>query len=71
MDSAPPVSADQLKAAYPERWELLKDVMVWLYLEYLENGKKLKLKEIVKIMEQNYKFYASSVTTPPALCIHR
>jgi hypothetical protein len=62
MDGAPPVSADQLKAAYSERWELLKDVMVWLYLKHLENGKKLKLKEIVKIMEQSYKFYASSVT---------
>jgi hypothetical protein len=62
MDGAPQVSADQLKAPYSERWELLKDVIAWLYLEHLAKGKKLKLKEIVKIMEQNYKFYASSVT---------
>jgi hypothetical protein len=62
MDGAPLVSADQLRASYSERWELLKDVIAWLYLDYLVDGKKLKLKEIVKIMEQNYKFYASSVT---------
>jgi hypothetical protein len=62
MDGAPLVSADQLWASYSERWELLKDVIAWLYLDYLVDGKKLKLKEIVKIMEQNYKFYASSVT---------
>jgi len=62
MDGAPLVSADQLRAPYSERWELLKDVIAWLYLEYLANGKRLKLKEIVKIMEQSYKFYASSVT---------
>jgi len=62
MDGAPLVSADQLRASYSERWELLKDVIAWLYLDYLVDGKKLKLKEIVKIMEQNYKFYASLVT---------
>ena len=61
MDGAPLVSADQLRAPYSERWDLLKDVIAWLYLEYLKDGKKLKLKEIVKKMEQNYKFYASSV----------
>jgi hypothetical protein len=61
MDGAPLVSADQLKAPYAERWNLLKDVMAWLYMDYSVNGKKLKIKEIVKIMEQNYKFFASSV----------
>ena len=64
MDGAPLVSAEHLKAPYAERWDLLKDVMAWLYMEYSVDGKKLKLKEIVKIMEQNYKFFASSVTLP-------
>jgi len=68
MDGAPPVSADQLKAPYPERWALLKDVMVWLYLE---QEKKLKLKDIVEIMQKKYQFFASSVIIHLPHFIHR
>ena len=56
MEGAPPVSADQLKAPYSERWALLKDVMEWLYLE-----QKKKFKDIVQIMKTQYQFYASLV----------
>lgn len=59
MEGAPYIPAGQLNVPYAERWELLKEVMVWFYLEYTEKYKKLKSKEIVKIMEQNYRFYAS------------
>jgi hypothetical protein len=50
-------SADQLNAPYAERWGLLKDVMVQLYLR-----ERKQLKEISEIMKINYQFYASSVT---------
>jgi hypothetical protein len=56
MDGAPRAPIDQLKAKYSERWELLKEVMAWLYLG---QEKKLKLKEIVEIMQNDYQFYAS------------
>jgi hypothetical protein len=45
---------DQLKAPYAERWELLKDVIVRLFVD-----EQNKLKDVVKIMEIEYKFYAS------------
>ncbi|CZR53627.1 uncharacterized protein PAC_03507 [Phialocephala subalpina] len=47
-------AVDQLDSPYSERWELLKDVMVQLYMQ-----EKKQVKEIVKIMEADYKFYAS------------
>ncbi|KUJ20815.1 uncharacterized protein LY89DRAFT_779513 [Mollisia scopiformis] len=54
MDGIAGPSVDQLNAPYAERWGLLKEVMVRLFLE---EGKKYK--EIVKIMEIEYKFYAT------------
>lgn len=51
-----PSSVDQLKAPYAERWGLLKGVMVRLYMD-----EEKQVKDIAKIMEAEYKFYASSV----------
>ncbi len=47
-------SNDQLNAPYAERWELLKDIMVHLYID--ENT---KLKDLVAMMKARYQFYAS------------
>lgn len=54
MASTAGPSIDQLSATYAQRWELLKDVMVRLFME---EGKQYK--QIVKIMETEYKFYAT------------
>ena len=54
MDSVSGPSADHLNAPYAQRWELLKDVMTRLYMD-----ERKKYKEIVKIMESEYQFYAS------------
>jgi hypothetical protein len=54
--TAGPSSVDQLNAPYAKRWELLKDVMVRLYMK-----EEKPVKEIAKFMEMEYKFYASSV----------
>jgi hypothetical protein len=56
MDGLAGPSVDQLKAPYGERWGLLKAVMVRLFIE-----DKKKFKDIAKIMEVEYQFYASSV----------
>lgn len=53
------VPRSQLDAPYAERWELLKPVMSQLYID-----EKKKLKDIVKIMAAEYKFFASSVLIP-------
>jgi predicted HTH domain antitoxin len=51
-----PSLIDQLQAPYAERWELLKDVMVRLYMK-----EKKTVKKIAEFMEMEYKFFASSV----------
>ena len=56
MDGTSKPSTDQLNAPYAERWELLKDIMTRLYVD-----EKKKFKDIVKIMEKEYRFYASLV----------
>lgn len=54
MDSLSGPAVNQLKAPYAERWLLLKDAMVQLYIK---EGKEVK--EIAEIMKAKYQFYAS------------
>jgi len=66
MDGVAGPSVDQLKAPYAERWGLLKDVMVRLFIE-----EKKQFKEIAKIMEAEYRFYASSVLIYSSQFLHK
>lgn len=59
MEGIAESSNAQLNAPYAERWELLKDIMVHLYID--ENT---KLKDLVAMMKARYQFYASLVPFP-------
>ncbi|PVH82419.1 hypothetical protein DL98DRAFT_586407 [Cadophora sp. DSE1049] len=54
MEGIAESSNAQLNAPYAERWELLKDIMVHLYID-----EKTQLKDLVAMMKARYQFYAS------------
>ncbi|KAG9236331.1 Clr5 domain-containing protein [Amylocarpus encephaloides] len=54
MDDIASSSTANLSVPYNERWDLLREVIVGLYI-----GENKKLKEIVEIMKINSQFYAS------------
>ncbi|KAI3323492.1 hypothetical protein HD806DRAFT_89185 [Xylariaceae sp. AK1471] len=72
MDNIPPElfpRTDQdkfLDAAYKDRWEFLKPIIVKLYLgSYSKGGKTTTVKQVAEFMRLNYSFHAAPTEYPP------